>query len=251
MKVSVLKSAVCAAALMVVAAPAAMAQEEASSPFSFSGSVTLTSDYVFRGISQTQEDPALQGSFDVSHESGLYAGVWASNVDFDDGSTPTGTDTNLEVDFYGGFANSIDAFSYDLGVIYYAYPDTSGADYDYVEFLLGLGYDFEVLSISGAVYYSPDFFAETGDAWYVTAGIAVPVTDWLTLDANYGLQTIDETTPDDYSDWNVGATVSIEGFDFSVRYTDTDLSTAECASFSASVNDVCEGRAVFSVSRAL
>ncbi|MBI1239885.1 MAG: hypothetical protein GC199_11155 [Alphaproteobacteria bacterium] len=246
MKVSVLKSAVCAAALMVVAAPAAMAQEEASSPFSFSGSLTLTSDYVFRGISQTQNDPALQGSFDVSHESGLYAGVWASNVDFNDA-----TDTNLEVDFYGGFANSIEAFSYDIGVLYYAYPDTSGVDYDYVEFLLGLGYDFEVLSISGAVYYSPDFFAETGDAYYVTAGVAVPVLDWLTLDANVGYQDIDDNVTfgaDDYTDWNVGATVSVEGFDFGVRYTDND---AEVPGGGDLANDIADSKVVFSVSRAL
>ncbi|NWH09359.1 MAG: hypothetical protein HXY22_12075 [Alphaproteobacteria bacterium] len=243
---SVFKSAVCGAALLALAAPAFA--EEAETPFSFSGSVTLTSDYVFRGISHTQNDPALQGSFDVAHNSGLYAGVWASNVDFNDP-----TDTNMEVDLYVGFTNAIEAFSYDIGVIYYAYPDSGGTafDYDYFEGKLILGYDFGPVQATGGVYYSPDFFFETGDAFYVTGGLALPVTDWLTLDANIGYQSIDDNVnfgADDYMDWNIGATAAYEGFEFGVRYTDND---AEVPGGGDLANDIADSKVVFSISRAL
>lgn len=246
MKSSVLKSAVCAAAMMMAAAPAALAEDEASGPFSFSGTVTLVSDYVFRGISQTQGDPAIQGSFDVGHESGLYASVWASNVDFDDA-----TDTNLEVDFYAGFANELESFSYDVAVLYYTYPDTSGADYDYVEIKLGGAFAVGTATISGAFYYSPEFFAETGDAEYLTAGVSLPITDWLTADANIGYQWIDDNATfgsDDYLDWNIGLTASVEGFDLGVRYTDNDAETVLGADLP---NDIADGRVIFSISRAL
>lgn len=250
MTLSLVRGAVCAAALAALASPA-IAQD---SPFSYSGTVTLTTDYVFRGISQTQNDPALQGSFDVSHSSGLYAGAWASNVDFNDP-----TDTNIEIDLYAGFTNEIDKFSYDVGVIYYLYPDSGGslnalgfpADYDYLEFKLLGAYDFDVLTVTGGLYYSPDFFAESDDAVYLTGGIAVPFYEQngvtLTFDANIGVQWIDDEAAfglRDYVDWNAGITLGWEGFEFGLRYTDTDFG-------SGCFNDVCDAKAVLSVSRAL
>ena len=243
MKTMNLKSAVCAAALMTLSAPA-LADD---GPFSFAGSVTLTTDYVFRGISQTENDPAIQGDFTLSHESGLFGTVWASNVDFDDGAE----DTNLEIDFTVGFGNEVNEnFSYEVGAIYYAYPD-SDDDYNYVEvyfapsFSLGAMQGHSV-TLSGGIYYSPEFFADTGDAWYLTAGIAVGITDAITLDANIGHQDIEDAIPDDYTDWNVGLTYTHEpwGTSFSVRYTDTNIGDV-CA------NDICDGRVVFSISKAL
>ena len=88
-----------------------------SSMGSFSANVALTSDYYFRGISQTNNDGAIQGGFDWSHDSGVYAGVWASNVAF--GST------NIEADTYIGYGNEVSGFGYDLGWIRYNYNDTN------------------------------------------------------------------------------------------------------------------------------
>ena len=75
----------------------------------YSASLTLTSDYVWRGVSQTLGDPAVQGSFDYEHNSGLYAGVWASNVDFFDPSAPGASvadddNADLELDLWLGYA---------------------------------------------------------------------------------------------------------------------------------------------------
>ncbi|MBE0616861.1 MAG: hypothetical protein IH608_02885, partial [Proteobacteria bacterium] len=101
--------------LATVAIAPALAEEEGGwlAESNFSGNVAMTSDYVFRGISQTDSNPAIQGGFDYASPVGLYVGTWASNVAFGG---------NIEMDWYGGFSNEVAGFSYDLGVIYYAYP---------------------------------------------------------------------------------------------------------------------------------
>src|SRR5512134_2304538 len=88
------------------------------------GTVTAVSDYDFRGITQSAQDPALQGSIDYAHESGLYAGIWARNVDF-------GDDADIEIDYYGGFSGG-EEVTYDVGFVWYSYPSTE-AQYDYGE----------------------------------------------------------------------------------------------------------------------
>jgi uncharacterized protein (TIGR02001 family) len=243
MKTFNLKTAVCAAALLAVSVPA---YADETGAFSFEGSVTLTTDYVFRGISQTQNDPAVQGDMTISHETGFFGTIWASNVDFDDGAE----DTNLEVDFTLGFANEVEntAFSYDVGVIYYAYPDADD-DYNYWELYFAPAYAIAMsgdrsIGLSGGIYYSPEFFGDTGDAWYVTGGISVPIIDALSASANIGYQDVEDL--DDYTDWNVGLTYNYEpwGLDFDVRYHDTDIDTV-CA------NDICDERFVGSVKKSL
>ncbi|HSQ72278.1 MAG TPA: TorF family putative porin, partial [Rubrivivax sp.] len=104
-------------ALLAMASLPAFAQSAPASDWTFSGNAGLYSDYRFRGISQTNKKPAFQGGFDVGHASGFYVGNWNSNIDssFYGGS-------NLEMDFYGGFRGAVDVFSYDVGVLYYAYP---------------------------------------------------------------------------------------------------------------------------------
>ena len=108
MKLTTLKMAVLGALMLptmsVIAEEAATAAVEApKSDFSVSGNVGIYSDYIFRGYTQTENKPALQGGFDVSHSSGLYAGVWASNVDW---TVQGGSmrDNSVEIDLYAGFA---------------------------------------------------------------------------------------------------------------------------------------------------
>ena len=86
-----------------------------------SANVTLASDYVFRGVSQTDNQLAIQGGFDWGHDSGFYVGTWASNVDsqFFGGAT----DPQIELDLYAGFANEFsNGLGYDLGYLRYQYP---------------------------------------------------------------------------------------------------------------------------------
>src|SRR4051812_38519191 len=81
---------------------------------------TLASDYDFRGITQSAGDPALQGSLDFATDSGWYVGAWASNVDF--GSA----DVDYELDLYTGFSGTSEGgLGWDVGLIYYTYPDES------------------------------------------------------------------------------------------------------------------------------
>jgi uncharacterized protein (TIGR02001 family) len=119
-----MKIALAAAAATLALAGAASAQE-----LKASYNVGVTSDYVFRGVSQTQEDPALQGGIDLSYGIG-YAGVWASNVDFG------ANDPKTEIDFYAGVKPTVGDTSLDFGVLYYGYSKDKGltpGSYSYVE----------------------------------------------------------------------------------------------------------------------
>lgn len=213
-----------------------------ASDFEFSGNAALTSEYSFRGIAQSDEHPALQGGFDVSHSSGFYAGIWGSNVDFNDGD-----EASLELDIYGGYSGALDKLNYDLGLIYYVYPGADSAlDYDFVEGAVAVGYDFDLFSASASINYSPEYFADSGDAFYYAAAVAVPLPYDLTLSGHVGYQTIDDNaafgTPD-YTDWSLGIDYDWNGFGLSAQYVDTDLDEpGECA-------DGCSSRLIFTVSR--
>ena len=228
-----------------VSLPAFAAEE--SIPGDFSTTIGFVSEYSFRGISQSDEHPALQGSVDWSHESGVYAGIWGSNVDFNDGD-----EASVEADIYAGYSGELEGFTYDIGAIYYAYPGAdSDLDYDFVEAALSAGYDFDSAAVSTAVNYSPDYFAGSGDATYLAAYLDVPLGFMpfdTKLSGNVGRQWIDDNDAfgvDDYTDWGIGISANIEGFDVGVKYIDTSLDeTEDCA-------DGCEERVIFSVSKTL
>src|SRR5690606_30975216 len=117
---NLMKRALIAAAVAgVVAAAAAPALAAEESPFS--ANVSIVSDYKFRGLSQTNAEPALQGGFDYAHASGLYLGTWASSISWlSDGQADVSS--SLEWDFYGGYSGTSGEFGYDFGLLYYYYP---------------------------------------------------------------------------------------------------------------------------------
>ncbi len=223
------------------------AQAEDSIPGDFSTTIGFVSEYSFRGLSQSDEHPALQGSIDWNHDSGFYAGVWGSNVDFNDDD-----EASVEADLYAGYSGEIDGFTYDLGAIYYAYPGAdSDLDYDFVEGAFSLGYDFDVLALSAAVNYSPDYFAGSGDATYLASYVDVPLSFLpydTKLSGNVGHQWVDDNDAfalEDYTDWGIGLSMNVEGFDLGLKYIDTDLDeTSDCA-------DGCAERVIFSISKTL
>lgn len=205
--------------------------------FTFSGNAGIVTDYVYRGISQTDEGPAVQGGFDVGHSSGLYAGIWGSNVDFNDED-----EAHVEIDYYLGYSGEVSGFNYDVGALYYSYPGAdSDLDYDFWEIAGAVGYDFDVAALSGSINYSPDFFGSTGDAFYYAAAVDVPLPYDFSFTGHAGYQTIDDG--EDYTDWSLGFGYAVAGFDLSLAYYDTDLDEPEeCA-------DGCAERVVFGVSR--
>ena len=217
-----------------------------------SGNVALTTDYRFRGYSQTTSDPAVQGGFDYSHESGFYAGAWGSNVEFAG---------SLELDYYAGYAGDVtEGIGFDVGAIYYDYPggDLGGdVDPEFWEVYGGLSGDVGPVSLSGTISYSDDYFGESGNSFYYDLGASYGLPSDFTLSAHYGYQTIDDgavtkagffsSSEDSYSDWSIGVSKSYMDLDFDLSYIDTDLDNDDDC-FGA---NACEGTVVFSISKSL
>jgi uncharacterized protein (TIGR02001 family) len=218
-----------------------------------SSTITIASDYDFRGITQSALDPVLQVSLDWEGESGLYAGLWGSNIDFgEDGAEGVApVDLNIELDFILGYAGSItEDFGYDVGATYYKYlgDDDNGLnDFDYYELYAGLGYRF----LSAKVWYAPDFSNAGESAWYAEANAEVPLPADFTLLLHAGYNAGDYWKSDDigldeFADYSVGLGRSFGRFDFQVKYIDgSDLDVAD-----GTPNDVftSEGKFWFAVS---
>lgn len=202
----------CAAAVAVLlTAGAASAQDTPE----IAWNLGVTSDYVFRGYSQTTEDPAIFGGVDVTVGS-FYAGAWASNVDF-------GDDTDAEFDIYGGYRTEVSGFAVDVGVVGYLYvSQPAGADYDYAEFKAAASRAFGPVTLGGAVYWSPDFFGADEEATYVEANAAFsPAAKW-TVSGAVGHQALDVNA--DYATWNAGVAYAFtDNVVIDVRYHDTDV----------------------------
>jgi uncharacterized protein (TIGR02001 family) len=191
-----------------VKAPSSMFDE-----FSFSANVGLYSDYIFRGYTQTQNEPAIQGGFDVEHSSGLYAGTWASNVDW----TTAGDymDKNsVEIDVYAGWAGDLGFYDlgFDIGVLQFYYPGnkTEGAvDVDATEVYFGFNKDWMDGAFSTSV---TNYVVVSDDAWgftdmegemYHDLTVDVPIGSTpITLSGHVGYQTFGESEYD-YYDYKV------------------------------------------------
>ncbi|GAA6211727.1 TorF family putative porin [Hyphomicrobiales bacterium 4NK60-0047b] len=196
-----------------------------------SANVALTSDYIFRGISQTQEGPAIQGGFDASYKM-FYAGVWASNLDF--GGDDNGNDiANIEIDLYAGIKHKFGAIEADLGVIYYAYPGAEDptAELDYVEIKFGASGNLtDKIGLSGTLYYSPDYTGETGETLTYEGGVSIALGTYgrfsPTFTGTVGYVDFLESANEalSYTYWNAGVEVGFaEKFTLDLRYWDTDI----------------------------
>ena len=201
--------------------------------------VALSSDYMFRGISQTDSTPAISGGFDYSHESGFYAGVWASNVD-----SAFFSGANVEIDTYFGYGGGSDNWSYDVGFLRYNYPGTSFNDNNTNEYYGSVGYDFGVASVSGGIAYSSDFFG-LDDSEYYSLGVDIPVGDYAVALA-YGAQDMDKAQ--DYDHYSLGVSGEIGsaalGWDLTWHGSDSDAETF-------GTDNLTDGRVVFTISKSL
>lgn len=222
---------------------AAAAETEAAPPISFSASVTLASDYRFRGVSQTENDLALQGGFRASHESGFYVGTWASNLS----GWGTFGGANLELDLYGGYSTDIGSVTVDGGVIWYVFPQGSdntsygefygslARDFGPAIFTLGANYAFKQSALSRA--------GEKEDNIYVFAKTSAAIENTpVTLNASIGYSDGNggagpngwvASPTGRYLDWSAGVSVALPWgpISLSATYVDTDISRGEAAAF--------------------
>ncbi len=208
---------------------------------------------MFRGISQTAENPAVQASLGATYGI-FYAGAWGSNVDFGGTSfnAPFGTDiANIEIDYYAGITPEWKGITFDIGGIYYTYPGARdpGAELDYFELKTGASYTFgEGFTVGLTNYWSPEFTGETGDAdaLEVKAGYTFANKWWIftpTVSGLFGYQWVEDLT--DYAYWNAGLTLAFaENWSADVRYWDTDLDGCTGGLFS------CDARVVGTITAA-
>ncbi len=201
----------CAAALALASTVGIASAQEADVAFN----AAVTSDYVFRGFSQTDEDPGFSAGVDLTYGS-FYSGAWISNVDF-------GDDTKGEFDVYGGYRTEVAGFGVDLGVVGYLYFDEpSAVDYNYLEYKAAVSRAIGPLTAGAVVFYSPDFFGVDDEAVYYEGNVAFAPADKWTVSGALGHQTLDVS--DDYTTWNAGVSYALsDAYVFDVRYHDTDV----------------------------
>ncbi|WP_410481653.1 TorF family putative porin [Pseudomonas plecoglossicida] len=199
------------------------------------------SNYWSRGVSQTQNDPALQGSLTLSHSSGAYLGVWSSNVDFGSGSK-----TRQELDYYVGYVwQPNENFSWDVAYYKYEYPRESSLNYsEYYTKLTAYGFN-----VGG--WYSDDLYGNQSYL-YSFVGYTANLPFESTLDLTYGNVDYKDNyffsksggERDSYNAWIAKLSKSLLGIKWSVAYADSSLSKSECASFNG-FDDVCSSTVIF------
>jgi uncharacterized protein (TIGR02001 family) len=204
-------------ALMMVAG-ISVAQAEVT------GNLGLTSDYRFRGVSQTQNAPAVQGGIEYNHVSGLYIGNWNSSVS---SQLYTGG-AGIESDVYAGFRKQIFGnFTLDVGSMNYFFPraGTNGS-FDTNEVYVGVGYkDLVTAKYSHAL---SDYFgtANSKNSYYVQADAAIPVVGKLSVVAHIGRTEISNNSSLSYTDYNAGIAYDLKGWNLAAKYYINDSKTS-------------------------
>ncbi len=203
---------------VVLAAPAAVLAADPAPTHSFSGNVTLASQYLYRGIAQTRGKPALQGGFDYAHRSGFYAGVWASNISWISDAVATAS-ASLEIDVYGGYKGAItDDFGYDVGILTYNYPGTGKTNngtllkQDTTELYgalswkwLTLKYSHSTTALFGAGK-TADALAKTSGSGYLELNAAYDLGDGWGINGHVGRQKVKGNADASYTDYKIGVT---------------------------------------------
>ena len=215
-----------------------------------SGNVTIATDYRFRGISQGDRSMAIQGGFDLEHESGFYAGAWASNVTFSGAA--------IETDLYAGFGGEFnESVSYDIGYIYYAYPeDDTSPDLDYQEVYASISFSDATIGVA----VSDDYFAKTGTFWYLYGEYGFDIAENISLGIHAGFNAFEDdeefaafigpadgNAGDSYIDYSVSISTEQMGVEWGLSFIGTDLKKSECFGGSK----LCSDTVVLSLSKSL
>lgn len=231
MKKTILSASV--AALLAASAMSAMA-EEAASPLSFN--VGVTTDYLFRGVTQTHHDAALQGGVDYAFSNGFYIGAWGSTISWVKDWLGKGS---TEVDLYGGYRGAFadPDWTYDLGLITYNYPSKGSAspgnlaNPNTTEVYASVGYKWISAKYSYATsshfvgWYAPDaagnFTRDTRGSDYLEVNANYDLGDGWGVNGHVGHQKVANFSAANYSDWKVGVTKDVGFGVIGLSYSDT------------------------------
>jgi uncharacterized protein (TIGR02001 family) len=232
---------------IALAAPAFAADETAGdkdeaaaeSMFDVAFGTAVTSDYISRGITQTNHNPAVQGYVELDY--GIaYAFAWASNVDFA-GAKDT------EIDLSVGIRPEFDPFSFDLGYTHFVYANNTSPDYGEFFVLTDFAAT-EDLTLGTDVFFAPDYSQAGGSALYGEASVEYALPWNFSASAAVGYQTFAASLAlPDYLAWNAGISWTWnDTLTLDLRYWDTNLSKAGCASLMAP--NACDARVVATLS---
>jgi uncharacterized protein (TIGR02001 family) len=229
----------------------AMAWESADGQHTTSASVALSTDYIWRGVSQTDNEPAISGSFDYDHASGFYAGAWASNTDVHS--------THLEIDGYFGYANEIGdtGIGYDVGFMRYFFPGKDG-QYDWNEVYAAINYGVFSFKVS----HSEDALAQHEAATHYMLGFHYDLPMGVHFVADYAVYDFDDVDatfhadPSDglnstHEDYTIGLSKDLAGFNFDLTYYETLSDGKEATEFEFGSGSRADSRFVFTISKSL
>jgi uncharacterized protein (TIGR02001 family) len=227
-----------AAAVTTVVAQLAFAQAApapaAPAPdYTLTGNFGIYSQYIFRGLTQTDTKPAFQGGFDWTHKSGVYLGTWGSNISWLHDAGVCNHGCSLEWDIYGGWRYAFnDDWGMDVGVLYYYYPGSyvSGVtNPDTTEVYIAGSWKWVSLKYSYSVDHT---FGVADNGWYLDLSANYPLNDNWTINAHVGRQEYQGSTNGasnsilNYNDWKLGVTYAINGWNIGAYYTDTNANSS-------------------------
>ena len=212
-----------AAAAMADAAPAVAP----ASAWTQSGNLAITSNYIWRGVSQNDNKVALQGGFDVAHTSGLSAGVWASNI----AQTYSAADANLELDIYANYGFKVSNIDLSVGYIAYSYQGISRNNFS--ELNIAATYAGVTAKVSKVVANG----SSSNFGYYYELGYtySIPAVKGLDLGLHYGWNDASGSSSND-EDYSVSLTYPVAGFATSLAYSNTPGSSAENGSLGNRIN---------------
>lgn len=184
-----------------------------------SGNLTLVSNYVFRGVSQSRNLPALQGGLTYTLPVGIYFNVWGSNVNFNDSSGAT-----VELDAILGYGNSIgDDFTYDINVARYTYPGARQLNYNEINTLFNWKF------LQAGISYSGNVYNAHRSGTYYSAGINYNIPpryffNWKGVNvlALFGHYSLPEAAGKSYNDYSVALNKEIKHYTLTLQWTDTN-----------------------------
>ncbi|WGJ91607.1 TorF family putative porin [Achromobacter mucicolens] len=203
---------------------------DAVSPYSLTANVTLASQYRYRGLMQTNNQPAIQGGFDLAHASGFYLGNWNSSISWLNDSN-SDVSAPVEMDFYGGYkGNLTNSVPVDLGVLQYYYPGDYPSGFtspDTTELYAGIGYGPVMFKYSLALT-NLFGFADSKYSQYFDLSGNFDTGIWgLVLNAHAGRQIVRNVDNGSYTDWKLGLTKDFgQGLSVSLAYLDTNADRA-------------------------